>query len=167
MIELRVYGTPAPQGSKTAFVRNGKAVLVDGRRGPARQSHAAWRQSVATAARDHLEHHDGQVPWDEKDALALHISFYLAKPKSRRKAERWIRVKPDLSKLVRTVEDALKDGGVVADDARIAYIVTRKEYAVDRQPGAVINLWPLADKRADPRPQQRHLTQPPTIKDPT
>lgn len=141
-VTLRVHGTPMPQGSKTPFRRGDKIVLVDGRRKPARESHAAWRQAVATAARDHLDaggrHFPAGVPVEGS------IRLLLAKPKSKPRRVVWPTVRPDLVKLVRTVEDALKDGGLIADDAQIVRLGIEKRYAVEEAPGCVVVLQEVA-----------------------
>jgi hypothetical protein len=90
-VVLRVYGTPAPQGSKSAFVRGGRAVLVEGK-GPGRQSHATWRQAVATAARDWQEANGGVALLDGD--IALTVCFLFAKPASKPKKAEWANVKP-------------------------------------------------------------------------
>jgi len=133
-IRLEVFGVAQPQGSKTAFVRNGRAVLVEGRRGAAREAFAGWRASVATAARDwqaqqHAPLLDGP--------LALNIAFYLPRPKSLPKRVLYPATRPDLSKLIRCVEDALT-GVVIVDDARIVYLSASKYFAVEGPPRAVI-----------------------------
>ncbi len=52
--------------------------------------------------------------------------------------------RPDLSKLVRSTEDALSDAGAWEDDARVVECLARKVYAGDPDalhiPGAVIRI---------------------------
>lgn len=131
-VALRVYGVPMPQGSKTAFIRGGRAVLTDGRNAASRSSHAAWRQAVATAARDHLSAQPWCAPFDEP--CVVHVTFLLPRPKSIPKKRRHPDRKPDLDKLNRSVLDALVDGGLLADDARVVELNARKAYAVDGEP---------------------------------
>lgn len=50
MIEIRVVGTPAPQGSHKAFVVNGRASIVDDSK-----KTRPWRQDVREAALQDLE----------------------------------------------------------------------------------------------------------------
>lgn len=142
-VALRVYGVPSPQGSKTAFVRGGRAVLTDGRNTTARSSHAAWRQAVATAARDHLERNPWQAPFDEP--CVIHITFLLPRPKSIPKKRRHPDRKPDLDKLNRSALDALVDGGLLADDARVVELNARKAYcAPEEAPGCKITIHGIA-----------------------
>lgn len=121
-------GQPIPQGSKTAFVRGKRAVLVE-----ANPKLKAWRQTVTHHARPHAGALTGNRP--------LHVTydFYLAKPKSVRRWLPW--VKPDLDKLMRAVNDAISDAGVWDDDGRITTITASKLYADEtRPPGAVITI---------------------------
>lgn len=144
-VALRVYGVPMPQGSKTAFVRGGRTVLTDGRRPAARASHAAWRQAVATAARDHLTANPWQAPFDEP--TVVHITFLLPRPKSIPKKRRHPDRRPDLDKLNRSVLDALVDGGLLADDARVVELNATKVYAgPEEAPGCRVTIHALTPK---------------------
>lgn len=131
MIALTVHGVPAPQGSKTAYVRGEHAVVVEGSSKSGRAKHAAWRQAVATAARDHL---DAGGPVAPDGALTVTMLFRFVRPKSRRKTERWVTTKPDIDKLIRSTLDGLVDGGVVFADQRVAEVIARKTYVSDGQP---------------------------------
>lgn len=137
-IHLEVFGVPAPQGSKSAFVRNGHAVVVEGK-GPGRQSHAAWRQAVATAARDWQEaNRQGLID----EPVEVVITFRLPRPKSTPKKVIEPAKKPDLDKLIRSVLDAVS-GVVLADDARVTRITARKVFAnAINPPGASVAIAP-------------------------
>jgi len=155
--QLTVYGTPAPQGSKN---RNAHGALYE--------SSAAvkpWREAVKFAALDAL-HHDGA--WAALDCpVWLTVQFTLRRSKSHygtgRNAGRlkpsappYPTGKPDLDKLVRSTQDALKDAGVLADDSVVATLSASKVYVLWgdalRSPGAVIKVWRLTDflKEATP-----------------
>lgn len=137
MIRLRVYGVPAPQGSKSAFVRGGRAVVTEGGSKTGRQSHAAWRQAVATAARDWQEAHDAPLLDEPVD---VGISFIIPKPKSVPKKRYYPTTKPDLDKLVRSVLDAIS-GVLIRDDAQVVSLKAVKRYNdVDEAPGCHILL---------------------------
>ena len=122
MITFEVVGLPKPQGSKVAFNAGGRARMKES--GGA--EHAAWRNQVAQVARDIAQHADvlGFIaPLD--GALELSILFRFPMPASRSKATRALgevakTTAPDLSKLIRAVEDSLTAAGLIADDARIA-----------------------------------------------
>ena len=74
-----------------------------------------WRQDVVAAA---LAAYVNQKPLD--GPLTVRMFFTVPKPKSAPRSRRtWPDRKPDLSKLPRSTEDALKTAGVIADDARI------------------------------------------------
>jgi Holliday junction resolvase RusA-like endonuclease len=142
-IELHVHGVPAPQGSKTAYVRGGRPVLVEGK-GPGRQKHATWRQAIATAARDWVDANGHPAPLD--GPLTVDIQFWLPKPMSHPKW-RWLAwSKPDLDKLVRSCFDSLS-GLVIVDDARVVRLTATKVYAVDRSPGCRVRIRQV-DERA-------------------
>ena len=133
MISFYVCGDPSPKGSKTAVVRGGRAVLLDGRRGPARVKYAQWKENVATYAQIAMRVVGATAgvyaPLD--GALGIEVVFYLLRPKNETKAQRaraWHTVRPDADKLLRAVLDPLS-GVVITDDARIALVRVAKRYA--------------------------------------
>lgn len=130
-LEFRVKGLPAPQGSKRAFVRNGRASLVE----MAGASLKAWRQDVTVAAIGAMRAND----WYTLDApVEVHIGFALARPKSRPHDD-WHAVRPDIDKLCRAVLDALTTAKVWEDDSRVADLKAWKRYADPAEgPGALI-----------------------------
>lgn len=119
MISFVVYGTPAPQGSKR-FVgtsKAGRGILVESSR-----KVLPWREAVKHAAL--------QVrPSEPLDGpLSVTMTFTLARPASAPKRRRWPDRMPDLSKLVRSTEDAITDAGLWTDDARIVSCLASKVY---------------------------------------
>jgi Holliday junction resolvase RusA-like endonuclease len=113
IVSLKVYGSPAPQGSKK-FVGiakgTGRGILVE-----SSKRVKPWREDVKAAAE---AIRNGAAPLDGN--LVLCMVFTLPKPKSAPKSRRtWPNRKPDVSKLARSTEDALVDAGLIADDARI------------------------------------------------
>lgn len=127
-VRFEVLGLPVAQGSKSAFVRGGKAVMVESGKG-----HAAWRTDVAHAARTAMQQKGLTQPLD--GPLALHVTFRFPCPASRTKAHRAAAERPhgapkattpDLDKLVRTIGDALTASGLIRDDARIWVLEARK-----------------------------------------
>lgn len=130
-LEFTVLGTPAPQGSKKAFARGGRAWLVDNNANTLR----AWREAVAWAA---AEAADGAC-FD--GPLELAIEFRLKRPAAA-KNKVFSDKRPDIDKLTRSVADALTDSGVIADDARIAVLHATKRYALSDNAwtGAVIRI---------------------------
>lgn len=117
-----------PQGSKNAYVRGGRAVLVD-----ANPRLKAWRAQVRAAAEAAIAE-DGWETLDEP--CQAHLAFTMPAPKR----SRWgvPAVKPDLDKLTRAVFDALTDAGVWKDDSRVVSIEATKRYEDDE---AVPGVW--------------------------
>ncbi len=134
---ITVYGQPAPQGSKRFLgVKGGKGIMVE-----SSKAVRPWREAVKCAAIDALEEACALI-----GAVSVHMIFTVPKPKSASKRYRtWPDRKPDLSKLVRSTEDALTDAGVWEDDARIVRCVASKVYPYEgvdalHIPGAVIRI---------------------------
>lgn len=134
-IVLEVFGLPQPQGSKTAFVRAGRAVLVEGRRTAARAQFAMWRQAVQTAASDWLRSQGAPAPLDVP--LRVSMVFHLPRPRSTPRRVVWPAKRPDLDKLTRAVFDALT-GLLFTDDSRICAVEARKVFAADRPAGCTV-----------------------------
>lgn len=102
-----IEGTPVPQGSKNAFVRGRRAVMVE-----ANKRHYSWREHCTREAKKYA----GRLK--NPDApLEATFKFIFEKPKSVKRPKP--SVKPDLSKLIRSVEDSLTKAGVWSDDARV------------------------------------------------
>lgn len=125
-ISFDVVGTPAPQGSKS---RMPNGAIIEGRSTAQRQGHAHWRSAVAAAAREAVEARGLAAPLD--GPLGLVVTFRFAMPKSRKKATREAGVgpktsAPDLDKLIRSTGDALKEGGLIVDDALLVSILAGK-----------------------------------------
>jgi Holliday junction resolvase RusA-like endonuclease len=149
-ITLIAYGSPAPQGSKSfKGMRTNKAtgrshaVLLE-----SSKKVAPWRQDVKAAA-EQLLAASGGPPIDAP--IRARMVFTVPKPSNAPKTKRTYPCRmPDLSKLVRSTEDALTDAGVWRDDARVVeYSRTAKVYpgedpeALDR-PGVRIIVEALA-----------------------
>lgn len=115
---FRVYGSPAPQGSKT---RVGK-VMLEGRDSAQRERIKAWRQDVSEAARNA---HAGPPL---TGPLYVRFDFRLKRPKSKPHAV-WAPVRPDWDKIARNTGDALTAAGVIGDDALIVEAIVTKRYA--------------------------------------
>jgi len=83
-----VEGSPTPQGSKTAYVRGGRAVMVE-----ANKKLPAWRMAVAEAARQAMHSTEQVVPMD--GPLKVVITFFMPRPAK----PKWVMFpasKPDL-----------------------------------------------------------------------
>lgn len=127
-LHLHIPGEPRPQGSKKAFVRGRRAVLVEANPGL-----KAWRTTITLHARKHAGTYTGERP------LNVTYRFYLTRPKSVRRWLPW--VKPDLDKLLRAVNDGIGDAKVWDDDGRITTITATKQYATpDQPPGVTVTI---------------------------
>lgn len=108
MIAFTVYGTPRPQGSMKAFMREGwkhPRVTTDNKR------LKPWRQQISeTAMTLRAPVLDGPV--------AMGLRFYFRRPKSVPKSRVFPVVKPDLDKLIRGCMDSLT-GILYRDDAQV------------------------------------------------
>lgn len=117
MIEFRVFGEPAPQGSKSVY--RGRLVESSKKLKP-------WRDAVRSAA--------SQIDFYTDEAVDVNIIFYMPKPKTVKRQRP--SVTPDLDKLCRAVGDAIT-GELIKDDAQIVELSARKEYG---EPGAWIQV---------------------------
>lgn len=107
MITIIAYGIPGPQGSKKHV---GRGVMVE-----SSKKVKPWRESVHFAA---LQVRNGAAPLD--CPLRVRMVFTMPKPASAPKRRRtWAMRVPDLSKLLRSTEDALTTSGIWRDDARV------------------------------------------------
>lgn len=148
---ILVYGTPAPQGSKWAIpIRKGPkggqvitgAALVES----SAKRLKPWREDIRQAALDALQ---GGAPI--QGPITLSLFFTIPRPKSvPLKKRAFPETTPDLSKLVRAVEDSLTSAGVYRDDAQIVRLIAHECYPdspgkwsrLDR-PGLIIHLDPV------------------------
>lgn len=149
-LTVTVHGLPAPQGSKR-HVGNGVMIESSNKVKP-------WRQDVKFAALDVTRVIPGWLPLD--GPLVASMVFTFARNKGHYRTGRNAHLlkdtapdrhssTPDLSKLVRSTEDALT-GVVWKDDARVSeYVRLGKWYAGADAPdvldvqGCVIRVWRL------------------------
>ena len=133
-----VEGDPQPGGSKTGFYNKalGRVLMVD-----ACKKNPAWKKTVQTYVRR---------GWKGKPldgALKVTMRFFLRRPKShmgtgrnaalvKDSAPAYHLQKPDLTKFVRSTEDACT-GILWIDDAQIVEQVNSKEWAQHGQPVGV------------------------------
>lgn len=112
-----VAGIPVPQGSKTAYVVKGRAVLADANK----KKLKPWRLEVTRLAR---------ASWLDRAQLAgpvrLDVVFVFERPVSVKR--RLPSVAPDLDKLVRAIGDGVTDAGIWKDDGQVVRIVAEKVY---------------------------------------
>jgi Holliday junction resolvase RusA-like endonuclease len=115
---IRVYGEPAPQGSKTAIVRNGRAILFE-----SSKKLPAWRETVDMTCRVAAMEH--QVPL--LGPIELEITFHM--PRGKSVSRQYPNTQPDLDKLIRGVGDSLQSSGVLSNDGQIVSVQAHKIYA--------------------------------------
>jgi Holliday junction resolvase RusA-like endonuclease len=152
IVRVRVVGIPRPGGSKRAFVnpKTQRMVVMDDCK-----ENRNWRSDVKAA------YLAAGGPYFGAGALRVCFQFYFPRPKghygSGRNSER-VRygapqrhiVKPDLTKLIRSTEDALT-GVAWRDDNQICEQTCAKLYCEgSEQPGVLILIEPLADEKEIP-----------------
>ena len=161
MISFFVPGIPRPGGSKTAmpiYDRSGRAVTTMTTTGKHRpvlryvddaKGNTEWRKAVALLGR---QAYGIQAPME--GPLGIRVTFYMPRPlyhygTGKNKlvvkdhAPKYSTAKPDLTKLMRSTEDALK-GILWIDDAQICRQELDKLYTA-HQPGAQIDVWQIGE----------------------
>jgi Holliday junction resolvase RusA-like endonuclease len=130
-VGFRVFGNPAPQGSKIPGVARSTGKLFV--REQAGKKLTDWRADVKEAALLAK----GEEPMI-LGAVALTVIFFVPRPASISEKKRpYPVVEPDLDKMVRTIGDALQEktgAGMIKDDKQIIVISAAKRYATDDQP---------------------------------
>ena len=134
VLDVRIFGEPVAQGRARArvFEHAGRARVSMYDPANARD----WKRTVL-----------GQVlpvkpPAPVDGALAMRVTFFLRRPQSLPKREQHPVKRPDLSNLLKAVEDALQ-GVVYRDDSQIIRLDVEKRY--DPAPGARITVARLLD----------------------
>lgn len=140
-VAFTVLGRPQPAGSKRAFrhAKSSRVIVVDDN-----PKSKPWKQEIAGAARNAV----GPVDDVMRGPLVLEARFILARPKGhygtgrnagtvKASAPRFPTTKPDTTKLLRCLEDALT-GVVWHDDAQIVAQYAWKEYGAPERCEIVI-----------------------------
>ena len=122
MTKFTVLGLPRPQGSHRAFMPKGAKfpVVTD-----ANRNLKQWRDLTSLVAQDHAPRELVEGP------VGLRVCFYFARPKSLPKKVLHHIKKPDLSKLIRSIEDSLTNI-VWGDDSQVVHVVATKQYGTPR-----------------------------------
>ncbi len=148
-VEFFVPGKPASAGSKKAFYNKelGRSILV-----PDDAKARPWTADVKAYA---------QIAMQGRAAILagpvfLRTEFLFARPKGhfgsggnagvlKASAPKWSSSRPDVTKILRCLEDALT-GIVWHDDAQVAVHVSSKRYAnPEETPGAQVSVFYLSD----------------------
>ena len=135
MLSIVAIGDPAPQGSKAAFIKNGKPVIVE-----TAKNHKTWREAVKQAAIEQLP--KGHEPMG--GAIDIDLVFKMRRLPTVERDYPW--VAPDLDKLCRSVFDSLTNAGVWIDDKHVCNLTARKEYT-DLSPGVWIYVYQFGEPR--------------------
>jgi crossover junction endodeoxyribonuclease RusA len=118
-LRIVAHGAPATQGSKKAFLRGKKIVMVE-----MDEKLPGWRATVESAARL-----AAGPKWDTIDsAVSISGEIRLLKPQTTKYPASPAGT-PDLDKLQRAIGDALTKAAVIKDDARITHWNIRKTWA--------------------------------------
>jgi crossover junction endodeoxyribonuclease RusA len=117
-----VPGTPVPQGSKNAYLRGGRIVLVE-----SAKALKSYRAEVSAAVRSAATE-VGFRKVARPGAVHIHISFSFVRPKTNRNPDHT--VKPDIDKLCRTILDGItQTEQVFEDDSQVTMLTALKQYA--------------------------------------
>lgn len=128
VIEFWVPGIPRPQGSKRHV--GGGRMIESSKYLP------AWRRAVTLSIAG-----KGYIG----GSVELGVTFYMPHNATSRKEGRiHAYVSPDLSKLIRAVEDSITDAGLWDDDARVVKCTAVKIYETDRGPGVNVTIKAIA-----------------------
>ncbi len=130
---IRVFGEPAPQGSKRHV---GHGIMIE-----SSKKVKPWREAVKYATL--TAQPDENTPLN--GAVHVMISFYLRRPQGhfgtgrnagqlRLSAPEYPAVRPDIDKLVRSTLDALGDANTFTDDSRVVNLLAFKNYATLTEP---------------------------------
>jgi len=145
-IEFEVLGKPAPGGSKRGFyIKSLNRVVI----APANNKTKPWMATVSSFAK---EAYQGTLL---EGALKLSLEFHILRPKGhygtggqagvlKTSAPKYSTVKPDLTKLKRSTEDALT-GIIWRDDSQVAEKATSKIY-VEKNPGVLVTVETLGNE---------------------
>lgn len=146
-IQFTIIGVAAPQGSTKSFgwmVKDQAGRPVLNRHGREMVKTATtsdnpntkeWRRLVADTAQRTIAGLSEFVLFD--GPVAIDLTFELPRPKSLPKRVTAHTKKPDLSKLLRSTEDALT-GVVWRDDSQVVEVRLRKRYAAPTEPARAI-----------------------------
>ena len=99
----------------------------------ANKKHKAWREVVTRKAAAAKELTKGETI---KGPAVLSVVFFMPRPATVKRL--YPTPKPDLSKLVRSIEDSLVDAGLIIDDSYIVRLHADKVYAEETRPAGVV-----------------------------
>ena len=127
---------PVSQGNHRVRMGRGggRAKIYESTKG-----HAAWRSTVqqwANLARSRFKIEASNRP------IKADYHFFLPCTKGTHVPGAYAKTKPDLSKLVRAVEDSISDAGIWVDDGRVVVSSETKRYCrKGQEPGVEVELF--------------------------
>jgi crossover junction endodeoxyribonuclease RusA len=131
MFQVFVAGDPRPQGSKKAFNRGSRIVLVE-----SNKDLPAWRETMKRMFELKMLERDNPFPV----AIAVSIQFWLRRPKS--VTRQYATGTYDIDKLTRAVLDSLESARVIVNDNLVVDLNVRKTYADEHEPGVLVTVVP-------------------------
>ena len=132
MFELFVPGEPRPQGSKKAFSRGARIVLVE-----ANKQLPAWREHLRKSFAQKMLELDSPFV----TAVSISITFWLPRPKSVKRD--YATGTYDLDKLTRAIFDSLESAKVLTNDNLVVDLSARKTYADNHEAGVLVTVTPF------------------------
>ena len=126
-LQATADGVPRPQGSKKAFVRGGKAVLVEQSEGL-----KEWREHVASSVSTHMQYQGLEMI--ENAPVEVRLVFAMPRTKAMKPADPLTMIqRPDIDKLERGILDALT-GVVFKDDSQVCVVHKVKRRCAPGEP---------------------------------
>lgn len=154
VLSFTVYGVPQPAGSKRAFPnrKTGGVIVTDDAAGS-----RPWKQEVAHTANASVTSYGW--PRATREPVRLDVTFVIPRPKGHHgtgrnlgtvkgSAPAWPGVKPDATKLLRAVEDAMA-GIVYYDDAQVVQQAVYKRYGHPARVEITATLLPASVAQAE------------------
>lgn len=131
-------GLPKPQGSKryVGVGKGGRGIMIE-----SCQALPGWRNVVSWTAEKAMR--DAGLS-TMRGPVKLEATFYFPKPKSTPKRVIYKTTKPDLSKLLRALEDSMS-GIVYVDDAQICDLRVAKSFGCPA--GVEVRVTPLLEEK--------------------
>jgi crossover junction endodeoxyribonuclease RusA len=132
MFQLFVAGDPKPQGSKKAFSRGARIVLVE-----ANKDLPVWRETMRKA----FELKGMELDTRFETAISVSLTFWLKRPKSVKR--QYATGTYDIDKLTRSCLDSLQSAKIIANDNLVVDLVVRKNYDDLHESGVLVTVTPF------------------------
>lgn len=135
MTNFFIPGIPAPQGSKSGFIRGGRVVMVE-----SSKKVKPWREAVARVAGENVDE-------PKEGPIRLVLEFIMPRTKAMgNKVAQPMTQKPDLDKLIRSTCDGLTGPGYVDDSQVVSVSAVKRRAAPDEATGAFVMLESMEEK---------------------